>query len=317
MGVMIESNLVEGRQTFRPGDKLVYGQSITDPCLGLKDSAVILNLLADVVRQAQSSAVADMRSSPRGGERRIDCLRNDRRSSERRSLGMQEEPVMETLTLKAETSRLLDLVVHSLYTDRDIFLRELVANASDALDRLRVEALLTPTLCDDGAPLEIRLISDPIAHTLTILDNGIGMRRDEVIDHIGTIARSGTKEFEADQRAQGRCDRAVDLIGRFGVGFYSSFMVADRVTLVTRRAGQERGTRWESSGDIHYTLEDVDAPRGSAVTLQLKSTDVDAGLEDYTDRWVITRVIKRYAELINDRGCGIRSVSPIEGLYAE
>jgi molecular chaperone HtpG len=205
---------------------------------------------------------------------------------------------METLTFNAETSRLLDLVIHSLYTRPEIFLRELVSNASDALDRFRFEAMLNPALGDD-APLEIRLEVDVAARTLTIRDNGIGMSRDEVIAHIGTIARSGTKEFEAQLSAQPSPAEALDLIGRFGVGFYSSFMVADQVTIETRRAGEVAGTRWQSQGGVHYTLEDTGAiPRGTAVTLRLKPIDADMGIEDYTDQWILTRIIKRYADFV-------------------
>jgi molecular chaperone HtpG len=206
---------------------------------------------------------------------------------------------METLTLKAETSRLLDLVIQSLYTQRDIFLRELVSNASDALDRLRFESLSDPTLQEDAQPLSIWLEVDSSARTLIVRDNGIGMSREQVIDHIGTIARSGTQEFEARLRSNSGREHALDLIGRFGVGFYSSFMVADRVTLLTRRAGQQQGTCWESTGDVNYTLTDVrDLPRGTSVVLHLKPVDTDAGLDDYTSRLVLSRIIKRYADFI-------------------
>src|SRR4030095_13142018 len=125
------------------------------------------------------------------------------------------------------------------------------------------------------------------------------MSRDEVVSHIGTIAKSGTREFQA--QLEGNADRtqAMDLIGRFGVGFYSSFMVADKVSLVTRRAGEQSGTRWESHGDVNYTLAEVsDAPRGTAVTLHLKAVDAEAGIEDYTDRSVLSRIVKRYADFV-------------------
>jgi molecular chaperone HtpG len=205
---------------------------------------------------------------------------------------------METLTFLAETSRLLDLVVHSLYTQREIFLRELVSNASDALDRLHFESLSRPELID-AAPLEIVLDADPAARTLTVRDNGIGMTRDDLVAHIGTIARSGTREFGARLDAAQSSEPVRDLIGRFGVGFYSCFMVADRVTVVTRRAGEPAGTRWESVGDVHYTLADAgDVPRGTSVILHLKPVDAEAGIEDYLDRWVVSRIVKRYVDFV-------------------
>jgi molecular chaperone HtpG len=205
---------------------------------------------------------------------------------------------METFTLKAETGRLLDLVIHSLYTKREIFLRELVSNASDALDRFRLESMLRPELLDD-TPLEIRLEVDITARTLTVRDTGIGMTREEVIEQIGTIARSGTSEFQARMNANPGQAQAVDLIGRFGVGFYSCFMVADRVTLITRRGGEPVATRWESAGDVNYTVADApDAPRGTSVTLHLKPVSAEDEIEDYTSRGVLSRIVKRYADFL-------------------
>ena len=206
---------------------------------------------------------------------------------------------IETLAFQAETSSLLDLVVHSLYTQRDVFLRELIANASDALDRLRFETLLHPELATDAGAPEITLHADAAARTLTVRDNGIGMTREEVVSHIGTIARSGTKALVGQLEVQAGAP-AADLIGRFGVGFYSAFMVADRVTLVTRRAGDPRATRWESSGDVEYTIADEpDAPPGTAVTLHLKAVEPqEGGIEEYTDRWVLARIVKRYADFV-------------------
>jgi molecular chaperone HtpG len=212
---------------------------------------------------------------------------------------------METLTLEAETSRLLDLVVHSLYTQPQIFLRELISNASDALDRYKYESLLHPELLEDGDELAIHLEVDPEARTLTVRDNGLGMSRDEVISNIGTIARSGTKEFQ-----DGLANRAgtLDLIGRFGVGFYSCFIVAKKVTLLTRRAGEPSGTRWESQGTIHYTVDDApDASRGTSVTLHLKPADADNEIEDYTDRLVLSAIVKRYADFV---GFPIKYIGP-------
>jgi molecular chaperone HtpG len=199
---------------------------------------------------------------------------------------------------QAEVQRLLDLVVHSLYTDKEIFLRELVSNASDAIDRLRFEALTRPDLLPEGHDPKIRLVPDREARTLSIEDDGIGMTRDEVVRNIGTIARSGTREaLEAlKERSE---EGAGQLIGQFGVGFYSSFMVADRVELVTRKAGEEGAVRWVSSGDGSFTVEDAERDRpGTTVTLHLKAVDTENGIEDYTDRWVLSRIVRQHADFI-------------------
>src|SRR6266850_1426623 len=156
---------------------------------------------------------------------------------------------METFHFQAEARQVLDLMIHSLDTQKEIFLRELISNASDALDRLRFEALSRPELMGSDEKLEIWIESDPKERTLTISDNGIGMNRDEVIANIGTIAKSGTRELLQTLRERQSSDMLTTLIGQFGVGFYSSFMVADRVTLVTRRAGDDKATQWESVGD--------------------------------------------------------------------
>ncbi|MDN5861309.1 MAG: molecular chaperone HtpG, partial [Pseudonocardia sp.] len=190
---------------------------------------------------------------------------------------------------------------HSIYSNRDIFLRELVSNASDALDKLRLETFRDKELQADVADLHITLEPDADARTLTIRDNGIGMTRDEVVDLIGTIARSGTGELLAELRAAGTDPGAAnELIGKFGIGFYSSFMVADTVTLTTRRAGAPAGVRWQSSGEGTYTIEDVpDAPQGTAVTLVLAAVDTeDATAADYTDPAVLRRVVTRYSDFI-------------------
>jgi molecular chaperone HtpG len=221
---------------------------------------------------------------------------------------------MEKLTFEAETGRLLDLVVHSLYTNRDVFLRELVSNASDALDRLRFEALTRPELWPDGDRLEITVEVDVTAKTVTVRDNGIGMSRSEVIDQIGTIARSGTRTLLEQINARDQAQADLTLIGRFGVGFYSSFMVAERVVLTTRRADEGHGTRWESSGDVDYTIDDAGAiARGTAVTLYLRPVEPETGTEDYTDRWVLSRIVKHYADFI---AYPIVYVGPEAGLHA-
>lgn len=197
---------------------------------------------------------------------------------------------------QAEVQRLLDLVIHSLYTDKEIFLRELVSNASDAIDRLRFEALTRPELVPEGHEPKIRLIPDKENRTLTIEDDGIGMTREEVVENIGTIARSGTREaLEKLKETEG----AGQLIGQFGVGFYSSFMVADRVDLVTRKAGTDQAVRWMSSGGGSFTVQEAERDRpGTSITLHLKPVDSENGIEDYTDRWVLSRIVRQHADFI-------------------
>ncbi|MBM3218735.1 MAG: molecular chaperone HtpG [Candidatus Rokubacteria bacterium] len=216
---------------------------------------------------------------------------------------------------QTEVRELLDLMIHSLYSHKDIFLRELISNASDALDKLRFEMLSRPELTPEGE-LEIRLEADKDARTLSVHDNGIGMSRDEVVANIGTIARSGTREFlramhdsAAAEGPDSLRDRSVgglggasrapqEMIGQFGVGFYSSFMVADRITLVTRRAGEATATRWESTGD-GYTLDDAErVSAGTTVTLHLKPKDEEDGLKDYTDALTLKDIVKRYSDFV-------------------
>ena len=205
---------------------------------------------------------------------------------------------VETFTFQAETKHLLDLMIHSLYTTKAIFLRELISNASDALDALRFEALMKPEL-NPPEKLEIRLETDSQARTLTIHDNGIGMSRAEVVANIGTIAKSGTRELR-EKLQQGLSDeRLTELIGQFGVGFYSSFMVSERVMLVTRRAGEQAATRWDSTGDGQYTISDaLRDQHGTSITLHLKPADPEDGIEDYTDKWILARIIKRYSDFV-------------------
>jgi molecular chaperone HtpG len=207
---------------------------------------------------------------------------------------------VETLQFQAETRQLLDLMIHSLYSNKEIFLRELISNASDALDRLRFEALTSPELLAGDETLEIRLEADRKNRTLTISDNGIGMSREEVIANIGTIAKSGTREM-VERLKQGESKETIaEMIGQFGVGFYSSFMAADRVTLVTRRAGETAATHWESTGDGTYTIEDAEKPgRGTTITLHLKPEDKDNGVDDFSDRWVISRIVRRYSDFVS------------------
>ncbi|HET8659947.1 MAG TPA: molecular chaperone HtpG [Micromonosporaceae bacterium] len=205
----------------------------------------------------------------------------------------------ETLEFQAEARQLLQLMVHSIYSNKDIFLRELISNASDALDRLRLESLVDKDLEVDTSDLHIDIEVDKAQRTLTVCDNGIGMSRDDVIQLIGTIAKSGTAELLQRLKESKDAAASADLIGQFGVGFYSTFMVADKVVLVTRRAGQGEGTRWESTGEGTYSIEPVDdAPQGTAVTLHLKPEDAEDHLYDYTAESTIRQIVKRYSDFI-------------------
>ncbi|MGQ4419365.1 molecular chaperone HtpG [Streptomyces sp. SAS_269] len=204
----------------------------------------------------------------------------------------------ETFEFQVEARQLLQLMIHSVYSNKDVFLRELVSNASDALDKLRLEKLRHDSLDVDVSDLHIELAIDKDARTLTVRDNGIGMSYDEVGRLIGTIAHSGTAQFLQELR-EAKEGAEEGLIGQFGVGFYSGFMVADAVTLVTRRAGESDGTRWTSRGEGTYTLETVaDAPQGTSVTLHLKPADPDNQLHDYTSPFKIREIIKRYSDFI-------------------
>ncbi len=209
-------------------------------------------------------------------------------------------------TFTAEVQELLNLMVHSLYSQKDIFLRELISNSSDALDRLRIEGLSDATLLPEGE-LEIRLEVDSEARTLSITDPGIGMSREEVVRDIGTIARSGSRVFLTALKEKQRAADAdaasaaasADLIGQFGVGFYSTFMVAERVILTTRRAGSETGVRWESTGNGTYTIADANrAQPGTTVTLHLKTVDEEDGLQDYSDPTVLSDIVKKHSDFV-------------------
>jgi molecular chaperone HtpG len=200
----------------------------------------------------------------------------------------------ETLGFQAEVKQLLNLMIHSLYSNKEIFLRELISNASDACDKLRFEALSDSSLFEGDSDLKIRVSFDKDARTLTVSDNGVGMSRQEVIDHIGTIAKSGTREFF--QALTGDQAKDARLIGQFGVGFYSSFIVADKVTVVTRRAGlgHEHAVRWESAGEGDYTIETVEkAARGTDVILHLRE-----GENEFLDGWRLKSIIRKYSDHI-------------------
>ena len=198
----------------------------------------------------------------------------------------------QSMAFQAEVKQLLQLMIHSLYSNKEIVLRELISNASDAADKLRFEALANGALYENDSELKIRIAFDKDARTLTIADNGIGMSRDEVIANIGTIAKSGTKEFF--NALTGDQAKDANLIGQFGVGFYSAFIIADKVTLTTRRAGSAESVRWESSGEGDYTLEDADkASRGTEIVLHLRE-----GEDEFLSDWKLKSIIRKYSDHI-------------------
>ena len=200
----------------------------------------------------------------------------------------------ETRRFEAEVEQVLKLVTHSLYSHKEIFLRELVSNASDALDKLRFEAIAKPELTAGDTDLHVEISFDKTARTLTLRDNGIGMSRDEVIENIGTIARSGTRRFLDALTGDARKD--TQLIGQFGVGFYSTFVVADSVTLVTRRADlpAEAAVRWTSAGTSDYALDTVtEARRGTTITLHLKPEE-----DEFLDAWKLRSLVGKYSDHI-------------------
>ena len=201
----------------------------------------------------------------------------------------------ETLGFQAEVKQLLQLMIHSLYSNKEIFLRELISNASDASDKLRFEGIEHPDWYGDDPDLKIKVSFDKAARTITISDNGIGMSRDEVISNLGTIARSGTKEFFSKLSGDQQKDAA--LIGQFGVGFYSAFIVADRITVETRRAGLPAadGVRWESDGSGEFTVESIDRPqRGTSITMHLRE-----GEDDFLSTHKLKSIIRRYSDHIS------------------
>jgi len=200
----------------------------------------------------------------------------------------------------AEVQALLDLMIHSLYSHKEIFLRELISNASDALDRRRFLGLTEPGVLPKGE-LEIRLDLDRERRTLDITDNGIGMSRDDLVQQIGTIARSGTKEFLSAIKARRAEGGAVppELIGQFGVGFYSSFMVAKKVTIITRRVGEATASKWESTGDGTYSIDEATRDdAGTTVTLELKPEDFEDGIQNYVDPATVKEIVKRHSDFV-------------------
>ena len=204
----------------------------------------------------------------------------------------------ETLEFQAETKQLLDLVINSIYTNKEIFLRELISNASDAIDKLHFESLTNQEILEGNDDYEIFIVPDENTKTITISDNGIGMTREEVISNIGTIAKSGTKAFLEKIKENGESNE--DLIGQFGVGFYSAFIVSDKVTLITRKAGQTSAVKWESEGTGEFTIEECEKEsRGTTITLYLKNEFTDPEtFEDFTNTQTIEHLIKKYSDYI-------------------
>jgi len=204
-----------------------------------------------------------------------------------------------TYKFQTEARQMLDLMIHSVYSNRDIFLRELISNGSDALDKLRLQSLTDHDLLPLVKDLHIRIETDSEKHILTVSDNGIGMDRDEIREFIGTIARSGTREYLDILKGSGDSPAAEELIGQFGVGFYSSFMVSEKVTLVTRKAGEAKAWKWSSSGDGTYTLEETSKDHnGTTVILELFGENEEQGIKDYTEEWVIRSIIRKYSDFI-------------------
>ena len=203
---------------------------------------------------------------------------------------------------QAETRQLLDLMIHSIYTNREIFLRELISNASDAIDKLHFESLTNTDITGGDTSYEIFLVPDKESKTLSISDNGIGMNREELIENIGTIAKSGTKAFletlkKAKESGEDVTDK--DMIGQFGVGFYSAFMVADKVTILTKKAGEDKAYRWESAADGSYTIEEAEKDkRGTTITISLKKEFTEGGEEDFTDTYKIESLVKKYSDYV-------------------
>ncbi|WP_196596206.1 molecular chaperone HtpG [Pectinatus frisingensis] len=209
----------------------------------------------------------------------------------------------ETYEFQAETKQLLDLMIHSIYTNREIFLRELISNASDAIDKIHFEALTNKDLLEGDNNYEIFLVPDETTHTLSISDNGIGMTRDELIDNIGTIAKSGTKAFLQKMMKAKENNSSVsgkELIGQFGVGFYSAFMVAEKITVITRKAGQKQAYKWESAGDGSYTIEECNKDkRGTTITLSLLPDFYgDKAEENFVDTYKLESLVKKYSDYV-------------------
>ncbi len=208
------------------------------------------------------------------------------------------ETKRETHQFKTEVQQLLNLIINSLYSNKEIFLRELISNASDAIDKLRFKSQIDPEILEGDTEFKIKLASDPEKRTLTVSDNGIGMTYDEVMENIGTIAKSGTAAFlKALEQSQKGNSITPEMIGQFGVGFYSSFIVADKVTLLTRPAGSEKATKWESRGDGSYSIEETTKDsRGTTIILHLKRPEKEE--QDFTDQWTIQSIVKQHSDFV-------------------
>lgn len=209
----------------------------------------------------------------------------------------------EILNFEAETKQILNLMVHSIYTHKEIFLRELISNGSDALDKARFESITKGDKYQNIDDLKILITVDTDARTIKIIDNGIGMTREEVVQNIGSIARSGTKLFlENLEKNKDKKDAGIDLIGQFGVGFYSAFMVSDSITIETRSVDSEVGIKWESVGDGTYSIEDIERgieKRGTEITLQIKKPESEDSDNDYANIYTLQRLIKKYSDYVN------------------
>ena len=204
----------------------------------------------------------------------------------------------ETHEFKTEIKQLLNLIINSLYSNKEIFLRELISNASDAIDRLRFKAQTDESILGDDGEFKIKLTRDPVKNTLTVEDNGIGMTYDEVLENIGTIAKSGTNDFlEAMKLLNKEATLTPELIGQFGVGFYSSFIVAEKITLLTKSANGDQAVQWESHGDGEFTITEAEkSGRGTVVTLALKKKEKDD--LDFTDEWTIRNIVKQHSDFV-------------------
>lgn len=204
----------------------------------------------------------------------------------------------ETKQFQTETKKLLDMMIHSIYTHKEIFLRELVSNASDAIDKLKYKAITDTHILGDNTEFKIEIIPNKDARTITIKDNGIGMTMEEVIANIGTIAKSGSKDF-MEKLKEAKENKDMEIIGQFGVGFYSSFMVADKVTLITKSPYSDLGVKWESSGEGEYNIEELEiATRGTEITLHLRKDEEENTFSEYTETWELKSLVKKYSDYV-------------------
>jgi molecular chaperone HtpG len=229
------------------------------------------------------------------GERYAGSLEPQQKESHMPATQDPPSSASQRMEFKTELKQLLDLIIHSLYTKKEIFLRELISNSADAIDKVRFESLTRHELLEDDSDWKIKLIADGPAGTLTVSDNGIGMNRETIVDNLGTIARSGTKAFVENLKAANVPNRP-ELIGQFGVGFYASFMVADRVTVLSRTSGERsEGAKWESDGQGEFTVEPYEKPtRGTDVILHLRE---DA--KEFLKPWRLREIVKQYSDFID------------------